>query len=201
MKKKEGAQTTRDRIIDAALRLFSREGYLGATTKAIAKEAGIAEITLFRHFPSKEDLFEAVISTKSFLPTLRGLLPEIEERPYEEALATIGRSFLGALTLKKDLIRIMHSEIHRYPEKVRGIQRSMTDELVMTLASWFRRLQGKGLLRGFDAEIGAKAFLGMLFSHFTRKEITLMEGMTEEDRESTVREFVAIFVHGTLVGK
>ena len=48
---------TRDKILEAALFLFSKKGYLGATTKEIAKEAGIAELTLFRHFASKEKLF------------------------------------------------------------------------------------------------------------------------------------------------
>ncbi len=59
---------TKDRILKTGLKLFSKKGYLGATTKEIAKTAGIAEITLFRHFSSKERLFEEVINAYSFLP-------------------------------------------------------------------------------------------------------------------------------------
>ena len=44
---------TRDKILDASLALFSKKGFLGATTKEIAKKAGVAELTLFRHFSSK----------------------------------------------------------------------------------------------------------------------------------------------------
>jgi AcrR family transcriptional regulator len=49
---------TRERIIDAARTLFSERGYQATTTKELAEAAGVAEITLFRHFPTKAQLFE-----------------------------------------------------------------------------------------------------------------------------------------------
>ena len=91
------SQSTRSKILETALRLFSQRGYLGATTKEIAKEAGIAEVTLFRHFSSKERLFEEVLNTYSFLPALKGLLPEIVKIPYEDALIVIAKKFLETL--------------------------------------------------------------------------------------------------------
>ena len=69
------AEQTRDRILDAALKLFSQKGFLGATTRGIARDAGVAEVTLFRHFGSKEKLFEEVIRGYSFLPAMKGILP------------------------------------------------------------------------------------------------------------------------------
>ena len=71
--------SARKKILQAGLLLSSKRGYLGATTKEIARGAGVAELTLFRNFTSKEKLFEKVITTYSFLPELRGLLPEIED--------------------------------------------------------------------------------------------------------------------------
>ncbi len=54
----DGQLPTRERILETSLRLFSEKGYLGATTKEISAESGVAEVTLFRHFPSKESLFQ-----------------------------------------------------------------------------------------------------------------------------------------------
>ncbi|MGE5799532.1 MAG: helix-turn-helix domain-containing protein, partial [Syntrophaceae bacterium] len=45
------SEQTREKILDASLRLFSDKGFLGATTRGIARRAGVAEVTLFRHFP------------------------------------------------------------------------------------------------------------------------------------------------------
>lgn len=52
------AATSRDRILDAARRVFAQFGSAGATTRRIAEEAGVNEVTLFRHFGSKETLLE-----------------------------------------------------------------------------------------------------------------------------------------------
>ena len=52
---------TRWRIVAAAKQLFVRQGYRGTSTKQIAGKAGVSEMTLFRHFPTKESLFREVI--------------------------------------------------------------------------------------------------------------------------------------------
>jgi AcrR family transcriptional regulator len=52
---------TQQAILAAAKELFIANGYRGTTTLQIAKEANISEMTLFRHFPSKEEIFITVI--------------------------------------------------------------------------------------------------------------------------------------------
>src|SRR5476651_1636175 len=49
-------ETTRSRIVAAALALFQAKGFETTTTKAIARKAGIAEGTVFNYFPTKEDI-------------------------------------------------------------------------------------------------------------------------------------------------
>ncbi|WP_436664160.1 TetR/AcrR family transcriptional regulator [Alicyclobacillus acidoterrestris] len=53
---------TRERIMEAALSMFSEKGYEGSSTRDIAERAGVNEITLFRHFGNKENLFREVLS-------------------------------------------------------------------------------------------------------------------------------------------
>src|ERR1700721_3724810 len=60
---------TQDRILEAAVQLFSRQGYSGSSTHEIARLAGVSEVTVFRHFPRKRDLFWA--ATESRLRRLR----------------------------------------------------------------------------------------------------------------------------------
>lgn len=56
------ADETEQKILRAALKVFSEKGYVGATTLAIAQEAGFNEMTLFRRFKTKENLFNRVIT-------------------------------------------------------------------------------------------------------------------------------------------
>jgi AcrR family transcriptional regulator len=189
---------TRERILDAGLKLFSKKGFLGATTKEIAKKAGVAELTLFRHFSSKDKLFEEMIQNYSFLPALKDLLPGIKDLSYEDALHEIGRAFLMRLSERSELIKIMHSEIHLYPAKVKEIYHHIIDEVFGTLASYFRELQAAGTLRAFQPELGARAFLGMLFAYFNAREIMMRKQHMPADTEEVIREYVGFFVHGTL---
>ncbi len=55
------AAKRREQLLDVAAELFSVRGYAGATTAQIAKEAGITEPIIYRHFKSKRDLFVALI--------------------------------------------------------------------------------------------------------------------------------------------
>jgi AcrR family transcriptional regulator len=51
----------RSRIIEAAARIYAAHGYRGATTRRIAEEAGVNEVTLFRQFGSKSALLDAMV--------------------------------------------------------------------------------------------------------------------------------------------
>jgi AcrR family transcriptional regulator len=194
----EGIHHTRDRILETALKLFSQKGYLGATTRDIAKEAGIAEITLFRYFPSKEKLFEEMLNSYSFLPALKGIMPDIKKMRYEDALTVIAKRFLESLNLRKDMIKIMHSEIHRYPEKIHKIYYSFIAELFTTLAAYFDDLQKEGILKSFNTELGGRAFLGMFFSYFNARELMMLKKYRDDDTERIIKEYVKIFAAGTL---
>jgi len=190
--------TTKEKILESALKLFSRKGYLGATTKEIAKEAGIAEVTLFRYFHSKEALFEEVINNYSFLPKLKEILKKVESQSYKEVLKIIAFEFLKLLESKKDLIRIMHSEMQRYPEKIKKIYENVIENTFKLLSKYFEKLQKEEILKEFNSELAARAFLGMFFSYFYAKEIKEFLNLQKEDVNQIIETYIDIFINGTL---
>src|SRR5579864_981418 len=72
------APDRKKQILEVATRLFAQQGYAGTTTRQIAAECGVTEAILFRHFPSKEELYWDVIDTKragrGFMQTLKEIL-------------------------------------------------------------------------------------------------------------------------------
>ena len=198
MKSGGKAEATRKKLLDAGLKLISKRGYLGATTKDIAKKAGVAELTLFRHFSSKELLFQEIINGYTFLPALRGLLPELKDLEYREAMLVLADKFLSRLYERRDFVRIMRMEMHLYPSRVKDIYQNFIGEVYQTLASYFRELQGSGALRDFDPEYGARAFFGMFFSYFTVQELMFRKDAIPLEKNKVKTEFVDIFIRGTL---
>lgn len=192
---------TKVRLLEATLKLISEKGYLGATTREIAQEAGVTELTLFRHFGSKERLFEELLASHTFLPKLRELLPELECYSCEDALMLVGKRFLLSLKQRKSMVKIMHSEINLYPQKIRKVYNKSIDEIRATLADYFEYLQKKGVLRSVSPQTASAVFLSILFSYFRTEEIVRGRDITRRMMEKNVREFVDIFMHGTLRDK
>lgn len=61
MTETERKTKTEEKILDAALKVFARKGYAAATTRVIAEESGFTEMTLFRKFKTKQNLFDRVM--------------------------------------------------------------------------------------------------------------------------------------------
>ena len=61
IRKRMSKEERREQILESALSIFIDKGYNGATTMDISKEAGISEVTLFRYFDSKKQIFREAI--------------------------------------------------------------------------------------------------------------------------------------------
>ena len=87
---------TRQRILVAAEQLMRRKGFAGATTKEIARTAGLSEGTLYNHFESKEDLFLCVLRDQlpGFIRLIMSLPERVGESTIRENLEAIARAAL-----------------------------------------------------------------------------------------------------------
>lgn len=104
----------RARILEAAARVYAKHGFRGATTRLIAIEAGVNEVTLFRTFGSKSALMHAVLtaqSTQASTPTL----PETPVNPADE-LTTFVDTILRKLREVRPLLAHAVSEFDERPD-------------------------------------------------------------------------------------
>jgi TetR/AcrR family transcriptional regulator len=101
----------RQHFIDAALRLFSSSGFRGTSTRAIAEAAGVSEALLFRHFPSKADLYAAILQQKareSGFATRFEALGRLAQRVDDRALVHyLVRAILDSYERDPDFERLM----------------------------------------------------------------------------------------------
>src|SRR5580658_6996329 len=113
-----------ERLLEAAARIFARDGLSGATTREIARAAGVNEVTLFRHFHTKENLVSAVaermcgsVSGEQFRPSpLSDKSVEWMEslQGVSAILAGFAKVYYGLLSEHLPLIRTFIGEIHRH---------------------------------------------------------------------------------------
>lgn len=185
------------RIIEAAATLFSEHGYDGATTRAIAAEAGVNEVTIFRNFGSKEKLLLAVVERFSALPRLGEAFAEQISGDYRQDLLLIGRHYLEMLQRNLRPILMTIFEAQRLPEVRRIIARPPARQRQM-LGEYLRRQMEQGVVRELpDPELTAQAFFGMFFEYSLGRNLIDEEG-TELSMEEVVEHLVDLFVGGTL---
>jgi AcrR family transcriptional regulator len=92
------AESTKERILDAALELFSTEGFTGTSMRTIAKAVGINAGSIYNHFESKEDILHSLYDFYSrqhakALPDLDELLKLAETRPPSEILEKLAYDY------------------------------------------------------------------------------------------------------------
>ena len=188
---------TKEQLLKATLKLISEKGYLGATTREIAQEAGVTELTLFRHFGSKERLFEELLKGYTFLPLLKELLPDLEGLSCEDALTLIATRFLLSLKERKSMVRIMYSEVTSYPVRIREVYNKFIDEMRTTLALYFESQQNRNIIRkDMSPDMAARVFLWILSSYFRSEEIMRSAGMKKKAMEKDLGAIIDIFMHG-----
>lgn len=107
----------RERLIDAAIAVFSECGFRGATTRRIAESAGVNEVTLFRLFGSKAALLEEAVRQSQNGTTRRadGSLPDEPGDPAAE-LEAWARERWRSIRERRSVIRKMMSEVEEHPE-------------------------------------------------------------------------------------
>ncbi len=188
-------QHTRQRILAAAAPEFSARGYAGATTRGIAAAAGISELTLFRHFGNKKNLFLAVMGENSPLPGMQSGLERLAPGDLRTGLQRIGLNFLVALLARRREIIITLREAEDMPE-LRPIIAQMPLRQRRMLAAFLDRHAAQGGPPSLDSSLAAQAFLGMLFAYAI--EQPLLDGVAEAaiPLEDVVNQFVEIFLAG-----
>jgi AcrR family transcriptional regulator len=152
----------RESLLKAALKLFAEHGSRGATTRRIAQEAGVNEVTLFRHFPNKQALLHAALHAfAEQTPYLR--LPDTPRDVVTE-LDVWARDHHKHLHRMRALIRTSMAEFEENPEQCKQAM-CVSINIANELTDYLSAAQKAGLVADTFVPSAATAMLmGTLFS-------------------------------------
>ena len=161
---------TREAILAAALEAYSKYGFRGATTRRIAEIAGVNEVTLFRHFGSKDALVGEA---------LRGLSPSDEQvaplpaepRDLVGELAAWSEGQLAHMRDRRSMIRTCMGEIEERPE-LTECAAAAPQAAFAELCRYLGRVRDAGMsFMDFDERVAAITLMGALFSDAMGREM------------------------------
>lgn len=157
-------EAKRQAVIDAAERIFLDQGYANASMDGIAAEAGVSKRTVYNHFPSKQDLFQAVVDRlyAGLHEVRRRGLPL--DRPPVAVLTEFAEDLLAQLRRPQmqGLYRLIVSERPRFPELGLAFSAGGKGTAFALLEEYFAAQTGRGVLKVDDPWEATALFLGML---------------------------------------
>ena len=161
MHREEPSDSTRERLLAAGLKLLAENGYLGATTREIARAADVTEVTLYRHFRSKDELFST-----GLVELAQRLLTHVPDPTddIEEGLRSLAQYISENISAETDRIIRIIPELSRRPQLVGDTVAQTLQQFYGKLTTFFRYYQQTGELTADVGDSIAMVFLGPMYA-------------------------------------
>ncbi len=188
-------ERTRDRIIEAAHRLFIERGYHGTSMRQIAEQAGLALGGIYNHFTGKEDIFVTVMVERNPYLDIVPALEAAQGETAEELVRDAAAGMLAALENRSDDLQLMFIEIvefkgQHFPQ--------LFESLFPRMIGFAQKLaQVNGDLRPIPPPVLIRAFVGFFFAYFMT-EWLMGDQFLSKSQQGAFDNFVDIYLHGIL---
>lgn len=185
--------TAKERILDASARLFIINGYKKTTTKLIAQEARVNEVTIFRLFGSKEGIVQEIVKSK--LPYLRSIQMYFESQAafdLEKDLIKAGDLYYEVVSNNIEMIMVLSHEMGTAFHQAFSI---IPTELKATLIRYFTKMQKDKKAIVIDPEILAISFISSNIG-FAMVNKVFNNGFIKVTSEEFIKQNIRAFVRG-----
>lgn len=200
-KRERRKQARPGELLAAGLALFVEKGYAATRVEEVARRAGVSKGTLFLYFPSKEELFKAVVREN-----LAGRFPEwnAEFESFSGSTADMLRHFMlmwwqrVGSTQASGLTKLMMSEASNFPELANFYQREVIEPGHRLIQRILQRGMACGEFRAIDLDYGVYTVLAPMIYLIIWKHSfgTCASNGTELRPESYLETQVQTLLHG-----
>lgn len=155
------------RILASAAEMFANFGYNGVSTRDIATGAGVNEVTIYRHFPRKRDLYVAVLDAELQQVKLRGdqLARIAEAGDGKTALARTFELIATTMMQRRELLRLLQYSALELGDDIDPLLRRHLGQLVEVIARYLEPWVSRGELRCASAKALVLSLIAIILSH------------------------------------
>jgi AcrR family transcriptional regulator len=198
-KKRMTGDERRRKIVQAAMYVFSRSGFSGATTRKIAKKAGISEAMIYSHFKDKEDLYSAIIDQKmQESEPLYYPLDAMRKKDDERVFETIVSNFMQRYSEDTTFLRLLLFSALEGHELAGMFVAGPVRRFFEFLAEYMRDRIDEGAFKPVHPEIASRCLVGMVHYFVLLKKIYGDETLQSIELNETIETMINIFCRGIL---
>jgi TetR/AcrR family transcriptional regulator len=179
---------TKKAIFDSAIKIFSLNGYDGATMDDISQNAGVAKGTLYYHFKSKEEIFNFII--KEGLQSIKERTEELISKEEDDVskLLTFCRIQLNLVNEYKDFFKVIMSQLWGGHSRHLELRNAIL-EYSKDVDGYVKQAMDKGIIKQDNISMLSCSVLGLVCSIAIHKLIR-SEEMEEEEEISKMLEYL-----------
>ena len=156
----------RSQILDAATKVFAEKGFYRASTKEIARTAGIAEGTIYNYFANKSDLVIGIMTRLAELESLDGELMEASQGDVHEFFVAVFRHRMGRIQQGQEMLQAILPEVLTNPELREQFYQQYVLRIAMMIEQYVQAQIELGHMRPVDVSLTVRAlqsmFVGLL---------------------------------------
>lgn len=193
------------KILEAAIDTFSEKGYAGSSTSEIAKKAGVAEGTIFRHYKTKKDLLLSIVTptiarfaAPFFIKTFTKEVFENEYEHYEDFLRVIAKNRLEFVRKHFPILKIFIQEIAFHDELREPFQQLFTEHVYQKFKKIIEHFQEKGEIIDLPPETIMRMSASSIIGYILPRFLLFPEKEWDDDKE--IDQLVDFILYG-LSGK
>ena len=188
-----GKRDAESRILASAAEMFANFGYNGVSTRDIATGAGVNEVTIYRHYPRKRDLYVAVVDAELQQIKLSGdLLAGIAEAgDARTAVARTVELIAVTMTQRPELLRLVQFSALELGEDIDPLVRRHLGQLVEVIARYLEPWINRGELRASSAKDFVLSLIAITVSHRSLHRLFCDGGTGPEAMFKAYTEFSA----------
>lgn len=186
-------------LVDTARRLFLAQGYEATSLEGIARAAGAAKTTIYRHFGSKKALFEKVVEAATQNFSVQLAQAQDENRSVEAGLRHIARCLLEVIYQPDsiNLMRLFFAESPRFPEIGRAYDTYAKSVFMRGMADYLERCVEAGRMVVPDMILAADQFHHLVMSsRFFDVLLGVASIPDEREREDIATQAIGLFLAG-----
>lgn len=192
------SQERREAIVDAAVKLFSRKGFRGTTTRELAAAVGVSEPVLYQHFQTKRDLYAAIIQQKAQASEER--IKEKLGRYFEEAddeafFSGLAEMIIAWYDEDPAYIRILLFSALEGHELTDLFHECQCDSFLDRVTEYIQLRMDSGAFRDVNPAAVAGSFAGMV-AHYSQCRVITPKVVAEYPKHAAIPVFVQLLLNG-----
>lgn len=190
---------TREKILNSAVEIFSQKGFQASTIREIARLAGVNDLTVYRHFESKEKLFAEMFQRHTLLSEISSLVVRGVNDDFAHDLRSLIIAFLTIFKKELPVIRLLLMEAEKMSE-CKKYAAMFTENIIEQLTQFLRYYQQTNQIRD---DVNCRAVATSLYSTLFARIYSMIlygdsvEGHTISPEETMIEGWVNLYVSGT----